>query len=139
MYKKILAANDGSPNAFRALDAATDLASKYGAELHAVLVEEIEPRSGMIEEINQRKRLEDRLLRRHLKQIEAAAARHGVKVVTHAFVGHAVRTIVAFAKDNGFDLLVIGATGHSALHEALLGSRAERIVRLAQCPVLVVK
>jgi Universal stress protein family len=36
-------------------------------------------------------------------------------------------------------LLVIGATGHSALYERIVGSRADRIMQLAQCPVLVVK
>jgi nucleotide-binding universal stress UspA family protein len=37
------------------------------------------------------------------------------------------------------DLLVIGATGHSALYERLVGSRADRIMQLAKCPVLIVK
>jgi nucleotide-binding universal stress UspA family protein len=34
---------------------------------------------------------------------------------------------------------VIGATGHSALYERMLGSRADRVIQLASCPVLVVK
>ena len=38
-----------------------------------------------------------------------------------------------------FDLLVIGATGHSALYERTIGSRADRMIQLAPCPVLVVK
>ena len=37
------------------------------------------------------------------------------------------------------DLLVIGATGHYALHERMIGSRADRLVHLSPCPVLVVK
>jgi nucleotide-binding universal stress UspA family protein len=41
--------------------------------------------------------------------------------------------------DLGVDLLVIGAVGHSALFERLVGSKADRIMQLAQCPVLVVK
>jgi nucleotide-binding universal stress UspA family protein len=36
-------------------------------------------------------------------------------------------------------LLVIGARGHSAIYERLVGSRADRIMQLAPCPVLVVK
>ncbi len=32
-----------------------------------------------------------------------------------------------------------GATGHSAVYERMVGSRADRIVQLAPCPVLVVK
>jgi len=36
-------------------------------------------------------------------------------------------------------LLIIGARGHSALYERMIGSRADRIIQLAQCPVLVAK
>jgi nucleotide-binding universal stress UspA family protein len=50
-----------------------------------------------------------------------------------------VRDIVDFAVEINAKLLVIGATGHSALYERLIGSRADRIVQLAPCPVLVVK
>ncbi len=37
------------------------------------------------------------------------------------------------------DLLVIGATGHSTFYERVLGTRADRLVDLAPCPVLVAK
>jgi len=47
--------------------------------------------------------------------------------------------ILDLAAEIGADLLVIGATGHSALYERMVGSRADRIVQLAKCPVLVVK
>jgi nucleotide-binding universal stress UspA family protein len=50
-----------------------------------------------------------------------------------------VRYIVELAKELKVELLVIGATGHSALCGGLIGSRADRIVQLAHCPVLVVK
>jgi nucleotide-binding universal stress UspA family protein len=50
-----------------------------------------------------------------------------------------VRDIVKLAADIEADLLVIGATGDSAIYERMLGSRADRIIQLAQCPVLVVK
>jgi nucleotide-binding universal stress UspA family protein len=50
-----------------------------------------------------------------------------------------VRDIVKLAADLNVDLLVIGATGHSALYERMVGSRADRIMQLAKCPVLIVK
>ena len=50
-----------------------------------------------------------------------------------------VRDIVRLAKELKTDLVVIGAVGHSALYERLIDSRADRIVQLAKCPVLVVK
>lgn len=139
MFTKILAANDGSKNAFRAAEAAALLARKLGAELHVIFVEEVEPRNGTIEEIDQAKERGDRLLKRHTQHLDAIAAAAGVKAHAHAFIGHPVRTIVAFAKDNGFDLLVVGATGRSEFFEALIGSRAERLAREAHCPVLVVR
>jgi nucleotide-binding universal stress UspA family protein len=62
-----------------------------------------------------------------------------VQLITHVITGHPVRDVVLLAADLKVDLLVIGATGHSALYERMIGSRADRIVQLAQCPVLVVK
>jgi Universal stress protein family. len=43
------------------------------------------------------------------------------------------------AADLKVELLIIGARGHSALYERLVGSRADRIMHLAPCPVLIVK
>ncbi len=50
-----------------------------------------------------------------------------------------MRDIVELAAKLKVDLVVIGARAHSALYGRLVGSRADRIMQLAQCPVLVVK
>jgi nucleotide-binding universal stress UspA family protein len=47
--------------------------------------------------------------------------------------------IVALARDERADLVVIGTTGRSGINRALLGSVADRVVRLAPCPVLTVR
>lgn len=49
------------------------------------------------------------------------------------------REIVALAQDERADLVVIGTTGRAGLNRALLGSVADRVVRLAPCPVLTVR
>jgi nucleotide-binding universal stress UspA family protein len=67
------------------------------------------------------------------------SAQSHIKLHTHLLTGHPVRDVVKLAADIGADLLVIGATGHSALYERMIGSRADRMVQLAHCPVLVVK
>lgn len=141
MFQKVLNANDGSANAFKALEMACDLAAKYAAELHIVLVEEVPamPDTDMIEEIAQMKAGEDKLVRAEIRRARSIAGRHGLTVNCHVFTGHVVRTVVDFANDNGFDLLVIGATGHAALYEKMLGTRADRIAHLAKCPVLIVR
>jgi nucleotide-binding universal stress UspA family protein len=141
MFAKILNANDGSDNAFRALEIACGLAATYGSELHMILVEEtpLLPDTDMIEEIRATKAREDRMVRGEIKRARSIAARHAVTIACHVFTGHVVRTIVDFANDNGFDLVVIGATGRAALYERMLGTRADRIANLAQCPVLIVR
>ena len=58
---------------------------------------------------------------------------------THVIVGHEVKTIIEFVKAHGFDLLVLGFMGHSALYDRVMGSTCQNLVRLAPCSVLVVK
>jgi nucleotide-binding universal stress UspA family protein len=44
-----------------------------------------------------------------------------------------------YVKARKADLLVVGFMGHSALYERIIGGTADRLVRLAPCPVLVAK
>jgi nucleotide-binding universal stress UspA family protein len=48
-------------------------------------------------------------------------------------------SIVSFAKETAADLLVMGTHGRGGLAHALMGSVAERVVRMAPCPVLTVR
>jgi universal stress protein A len=48
-------------------------------------------------------------------------------------------TIVSYAKESNIDLIVMGTHGRGAMAHMLVGSVAERVVRLAGCPVLVVR
>lgn len=48
-------------------------------------------------------------------------------------------TIVNYAKETGSDLIVMGTHGRGPMAHLLLGSVAERVVRLAGCPVLVIR
>jgi nucleotide-binding universal stress UspA family protein len=62
-----------------------------------------------------------------------------VKLHTHVVAGRPVRGIVDLVAELGVDLLVIGAGSRLTLYEHLVGSHANRIMKLAPCPVLVVK
>jgi len=53
--------------------------------------------------------------------------------------GPPAETIVHVAHERGADLIVMGTHGRTGLHHMLLGSVAEKVVRLATCPVLTVK
>jgi nucleotide-binding universal stress UspA family protein len=139
MFKIILHANDGSEGADKALTLALGLAKRTGAILHIVCVEEISEFPETIGEVRDEKRLADRRFRPILRRAETLAEEQGVKVATHILTGHPVRDIVMLAGELKADLLVIGATGHSTFYERVLGTRADRLVDLSPCPILVAK
>jgi nucleotide-binding universal stress UspA family protein len=139
MFRKILVANDGSDQAFHALSLVLDMAKESGAELHMVSVEEIPYLPATIEEVREESGSAARRFQNVLSRSRAMAEERYVQLKTHVLVGHPVRDIVNLSRDLEADLLVVGARGHSALYERMIGSRADRIVHLAPCPVLVVK
>lgn len=53
--------------------------------------------------------------------------------------GAPAETIVRIAQERGADLIVMGTHGRTGLSHVLLGSVAEKVVRLAPCPVLMVR
>jgi nucleotide-binding universal stress UspA family protein len=63
---------------------------------------------------------------------------HGAWEVTTA-AGQPAEAIVRTAEERGADLIVMGTHGRTGLSHALLGSVAEKVVRLAPCPVLTVR
>jgi nucleotide-binding universal stress UspA family protein len=139
MFKKILIANDGSHTALQALSMGLGLARQYGSEAHMVSVEEIPYMPEFVDEVESRDEGAQRRIKKLIEQSNEVAAKEGVKLRAHVIKGHPVRDIVKLCADLQVDLLVIGAVGHSALYERLIGSRADRIVQLARCPVLVAK
>lgn len=60
-------------------------------------------------------------------------------VVSHVMIGNAGRQIAAYAEHEKADLIVIPSHGRGFVRNLLLGSVAERVVRLAHCPVLVLR
>lgn len=54
-------------------------------------------------------------------------------------VGNPSSEIIDYAEQNGIDLIVIPSHGRSGISRFLLGSVAERVIRFAPCPVLVVR
>lgn len=139
MFKKILHANDGSEGAFRALVVALDLAKRHRAELHMVSVEEVQWLPGSREEVIGEKELANHKFEAAIGRATAEAKKRRQKIQAHLLVGHPVRAISEFVRENGFDMLVIGYVGHSQLYDMLIGGTAERLVRLTPCTVVVVK
>jgi nucleotide-binding universal stress UspA family protein len=139
MFKKILVANDGSPGAFKALAASFNVAHRYRGELHMIIVEELPRFPGSIDEVQGEIESADRRFAPVLSKSKALAAEDGIHLHCHILPGHAVSTIIQFTKERGFDLLITGFMGHSALYNRIIGSTTDRLVDLAPCTVMVVK
>ena len=139
MFSRILHANDGSDHAFNALSLALKIAKQSNAELHMICVEEIDYLPETMEDVRQETGVAGRRVHSVLNRARSMAEEAQVKLKTHVVAGHPVRDIVDLARDLKADLLVVGASGHSALYDRMIGSRADRIVHLAPCPVLVVR
>lgn len=63
----------------------------------------------------------------------------GVSLTGHLVEGDPATEIARYARDHGASLIVMGTTAPTGLRAVLLGSVADQIVRVAPCPVLVVR
>ena len=75
---------------------------------------------------------------RHMRQLVRSVNFEGVKFETAFTDGSPASDICAFAKDHDVDLIVTSTHGLTGFQHVLIGSIAERVVRHALCPVLVV-
>jgi nucleotide-binding universal stress UspA family protein len=139
MYRRILIANDGSAGAAKALTAAIALAKQLQSELHMISVEELPRLPDSIEEVVAERQAAGHRFEKVIHRAQAEAKTQDIKLRAHVVAGHAVPSIADFIERDGFDLLVIGYMGHSALYNRIIGGTTDRLVELAPCAVLVVK
>src|SRR5947209_7067546 len=114
MFRKILVALDGSEVSQRALESALELGTQLGAAVTVLsVVERLPAYAATVGETDEAKNHAtgyfDEL------QIEAVrlAAKHGIDLSGEVRYGHAAERIVEFAKEGGFDLIILGGKGHS--------------------------
>jgi len=140
MFRKILCGLDGSAAADDAFVVATRLASLFGAELHVLSVEERLPAyAGTVGEVDEEARFGEHYFQKIHATARRTAMAAGVRFEASIVPGHAAQLLVETARRGGFDLIVIGHTGHSRLHDLFLGSTADRVVERAHCAVLVAR
>ena len=140
MFARILVGLDGSDAAHNALSTALDLAALSGAEVLVASVEERLPAyAATVGEVEDEERFEHGYFHEIQARAKRAAAERGVRLETTILPGHAAQTLTRLGRERGCDLIVVGHTGHSRLHNLFLGSTADRVVELASCPVLVTR
>lgn len=140
MFRKILLAYDGSAGARRALNVAIELARTCGAELWSLSVEERLPHlAATIGEMEEEKEFANHFFQEALSAAYLQALKAGVELKSEVQAGHAARTIVDFSRQGGFDLVILGSSGHSRAWLMFLGTTAEKVSRHAPCTVLLVR
>jgi nucleotide-binding universal stress UspA family protein len=137
MFERILLAVDGSEHSFRAVPVAGELARRYEGEVIVLHVREHEVTWGAdidIETDPEATKLVDDVVR-ELKGQETNVRGEVVRVP----LGNAPKAIVDTAHREGVGLIVMGSRGLSEWGRLLMGSVADKVMHLAECPVLVVR
>ncbi|HEY0982839.1 MULTISPECIES: universal stress protein [unclassified Schlesneria] len=140
---KILFPTDFSAPAIEAQHYALALAEQMGSELHLlhVVVPPVLPFPDATTSWTMPETGVTDLIRHAEQRIadEVASWPEESRVVTSVTSGYAVDEIVNYAKAHDIDLIVAGTHGLSGLSHLLMGSVAEKLVRVAPCPVLTVR
>jgi nucleotide-binding universal stress UspA family protein len=141
MIKRILCAIDRSPSSLQAFGYAIALARWQGARLNLLEVIEEAPPPGIsrAQKIGGVPAETRTAFERDLRQILTARRASDVKVEIVMRRGNVVQEILAQAKTSRSDLVVIGSHGRGGVQRLVLGSVAEKVLRLASCPVLTVR
>lgn len=141
--KRILVPTDFSKISYSAFDYAKDLAEKMNAEVYLIFVLEKSPplltakSLGLSEEeILNRMEAEARI-----KLLEAASFLRedsNLNVIEELRIGTDYEEIVNYAGKISADIIIIATHGRTGVLHTLLGSVAEKVIRFAKCPVLVI-
>lgn len=140
--QKILLPIDFSPSSHAALEVATDLAHHFDAELMLLTVvpmfsqdkisdefiSSFAPDSVRIDDLSQ------------LGKITSVLESQGIRATSKTEVGEdVVGNIMLTIRDESIDLLIISTHGQTGWREAILGSIAEKVVKQAECPLLLLR
>jgi nucleotide-binding universal stress UspA family protein len=141
LFKEILVPTDFSMGSRLAVDYALELARKLGASVHLLHVVEDPSVAGLFTEA-----YVDMALIRKERRCDARHRMNGLltqlggpRVTDEIAAGQVAETIAGIAADRGVDLIVMGTHGRTGIAHVLVGSVAERVIRIAGCPVLTVR
>lgn len=144
MYNRLLLPTDISEGIDRGIEHAIDAASRYDAELHVLYVVDTDAYSSYPgdEYVHEFEGLETALERSGREAVNAIAERAAtadVSTVTEIRHGVPHEEILAYVTEADIDLTVVGSKHRSGEYRRLLGSVAERIARMSERPVTIVK
>jgi nucleotide-binding universal stress UspA family protein len=139
---RILAPVDFSPSSRAALETAADLAGHFHAQLYLLHVMPIFSSSTLPDFVPEEKFLEQERTEAEAKftRVREALAAKGLSVATILEEGNDVASnIMEVAEREKIDLLVISTHGLTGWHPLVFGSIAEKVVKMVQCPLLLLR
>lgn len=140
--KKILVPIDFSPPSKNALKYAVRCAEEFGGELILLYVLEPQAMTGTMAIPEATTFVESDIVAagKNLRTLIASVGNHKIERSRWKVrAGLPSHEIVETAKQMDVDLIVVATHGHTGWKHFCIGSTAERIVRAAPCPVLVVR
>ena len=141
--KKILVPSDFSEHSDKAFQWAQELATKWEAQILVVHVYSIAPpppiMPGTAVDLTQYEASIRTDAEAKLRDFIAQPSIDSSRVEARIVMGYPFHEICQLAEQENIDLIVMGSHGRTGIRHVLLGSVAERVVRHAPCPVLVVR
>jgi len=139
MFQRILIAWDGSEVALRAFDVAIDITRRYQAELVAVSIAYSPAHAETDADREESADAAHRYLQETFHEVKDRAERVGIDVEHQIIAGeHPARTLLDYAHEHGFDLIVCGHHHSRRAGRLLLQGVTLDLVSAAATPVLVV-
>lgn len=139
---KILLPIDFSPSSQAALEMAADLAQHFHAELFLVNVIPMFPTTSLPDMIPEGEFIHQarEYAERHLAKCQAVLAAKGIKASSDIEVGNYIAgNIMEVIERENIDMVVISTHGISGWHPLVFGSIAEKVVKLVNCPLLLLR
>lgn len=139
---RILVPTDFSDGAAAALEYAMGLAQTFAASVHLLHVVDDPLAAGVWSSglyAAEIAGLQATLVRDAEEHLLRTVPPTTVGVTREVRTGSPPRQIVDVARERGIDLIVMGTHGRTGLAHIVMGSVAERVVRLAACPVLTLR
>jgi nucleotide-binding universal stress UspA family protein len=139
VYRNILVAIDGSPDADAALAHAAELARDQRARLTLVTAVPQVPATALLASGAAPPRSE--VIKHYAELLRVTAARlpDDVSVTTLLVEGPPARALIERSKSGAFDLIVMGSHGHGRLHTSLLGCVSQKVMQASPIPVLLIR
>ena len=140
---KILIPVDGSANAQRAVDhVIKNIATLKERPQLLLLNVQWNVATGNIKLFINQKTIDDYYLEQGTAALQSARAALDVAALPyqyHISIGTPAEAIVQYANEQGADQIVMGRQGQGGLQALLLGSVVNKVLHLANCPVLLIK